>query len=286
VWNVTESDNEKIKSWGLNSDPFAAVKDFSWVKAEQRWLNPEQLVAIEKYIAARNDYIQSDDFDTYYQNAEKPIDKDRWTYLKNRKAWYIIPLNWQKIAEHGGKVIDLGCGDGDSVQRLVDFVIQYWTVNSIKDKTLEIVGVDLNTSRVENAKSYVTSSHPSISCNFYQWDIIRKPLEVPDDHYDFSLCCGVLEILDDNQFEKFLKEMCRVTSSSIFIEDLYERFPGGYPRDDLGKHLARNGFFVTEKKVVMSEPFSKEELQDPKKIWPNFLDQIIWADAICPEISK
>ena len=37
-----------------------------------------------------------------------------------------MPLNWNKIANTGGYVVDLGCGDGDLVQNLIDFIESYW----------------------------------------------------------------------------------------------------------------------------------------------------------------
>ena len=108
---------------GLEENPFAALMDFDQVKVEQRWLNPEQQEAHAKYVSAREDYIKNKDFDNYYREAKKPIDRRRWEYLMKRKAWFITPLGWNKIAETGGKVVDLGCGDGDVVQRLANFVM-------------------------------------------------------------------------------------------------------------------------------------------------------------------
>ena len=40
-----------------------------------------------------------------------------------RKAWYITPLGWENIAVKGGYVADMGSGDGDLVQRLIDFAM-------------------------------------------------------------------------------------------------------------------------------------------------------------------
>ena len=32
--NLTDADFEKVRSWGLQLDPFAAVRDFSFLKSE------------------------------------------------------------------------------------------------------------------------------------------------------------------------------------------------------------------------------------------------------------
>ena len=71
--------------------------------------------------------------------------------------------------------------------------------------------------------------------------------------------------------------MCRLTRLGIYVEDLYERFPGGYPRD-LGSALDKYGFSEKNKEVVFTEPFSVDRLSDPKKLWPILLDQNVWLE--------
>lgn len=278
MWEATDHDFEVIRSWGLEENPFAAVEDFSHLKTELRWENKEQMDIYNDYVRRRNEYIQNADFDEYYRKAEKPIDKRRWQYLMERKAWYIMPLGWDNIAKEGGIVADFGCGDGDTVQRLIDYTTSYWNKNNISNKKLHIVGLDLNQSRVDNAKKLVESSNENITFEFHQGDMIGAGLDYSDKHFDYSLCCGVFEILNDEQFEKFLAEMCRLTKTGLYIEDLYERFPGGFPRDTLGKSLFENDFSTKQRHVVLSEPFSTSNLQDPKKLWPSLLDQNIWAE--------
>ncbi len=278
MWFPTEFDFKVIESWGLKERPLAAVDDYSHLKCEQRWLNPEQHEIYADYVMRRKEYVQKKDFDDYYRRAEKPIDRERWEYLMRRKAWYIMPLGWENIAKNGGIVADLGCGDGDTIQRLIEFVETYWQLENIDNKKVHIVGLDLNKSRVENAQNLVVCSNSNISVEFLQGDLVKVGLKYENDYFDYSLCCGVLEILDDEQFDAFTNEMTRVTSQGIYIEDLFERFPGGFPRDTLGKELHQRGFVVTQRQVVLTEPFSKEKLQDPKKLWPMLLVQNIWAE--------
>ena len=280
MWEATDQDFEAIRSWGLKENPFAAVEDFSHLKTELRWENKEQMDIYNDYVKRRNEYIQNADFDEYYRRAEKPIDKRRWQYLIERKAWYIMPLGWDNIAKTGGIVADFGGGDGDTVQRLIDYTISYWKNNNIKDKTLHIIGVDLNQSRIDNAKTLVESTNENITFEFHQGDMIGSGLNYKDLYFDYSLCCGVFEILNDEQFEKFLLEMCRLTKKGLFIEDLYEKFPGGFPRNTLGKSLFENSFSTKKRHVILSEPFSTVKLQDPKKLWPSLLVQNIWAERI------
>lgn len=280
MWQVNEEEFQKIAEWNLEADPFAAVKDYSDTRAEQRWLNPEQKEIYNKYVAARNEYIKSADFDKYYREAEKPIDRQRWTFLMQRKAWFIMPLGWDIIARNGGRIVDLGCGDGDTVQRLIDHIERIWKAESIEGIEVEIIGIDLNHSRIRNATELVTCNNTNITVRFEQGDAIGSPLAYADRYFDYALCCGVFEILDDDQFEQFLREMSRITAKGMYVEDLYERFPGGFPRDTIGKHMLENGFLVKQRHVIMSEPFSITKLQDPKKLWPVLLDQNIWAEAV------
>lgn len=277
MWTVEKGDMEEIKSWGLSENPFAAVEDFSERKKELRWLNPENRELYVEYINKRLEYIKQKNFDDYYKKADKPIDKERWIFLMKRKAWFIMPLGWENIAKNGGTVLDLGCGDGDTVQRLVDFTVDYWKDNNITDKTLHIVGVDLNQSRIDNAKKLVESPTDKISFEWHQGDAVSNKLNYEDKSFDYALCTGVFEILEDEPCEKLMAEFCRVTKTGLYIEDLFERFPGGYPRDDLDKMMAKHGFATEDRKVILSEPFSVDKVKDPKKLWPIMLDQNLWA---------
>lgn len=278
MWELTQKDFEIVESWGLTNKPFAAVEDYTPLRAEQRWENPEQQAVYEDYVRRRNEYIQKKDFDDYYKKAEKPIDKERWEFLMNRKAWYIMPLGWESIAKNGGTVADLGCGDGDTIQRLITFTLDYWNKNNITDKKLHIVGLDLNRSRIENAQKLVETKDERITLEFDVADLVGKGLDYSDKHFDFSLICGVLEILNDEQCDAFMNEMCRVTKNGLYIEDLFEKFPGGHPRDYLGRELLKRDFKTKDRHVVLSEPFSTEKLSDPKKLWPMLLVQNIWAE--------
>ena len=276
--NLTEKDLEIIDSWGLDENPFAAINDYSSLRTERRWMAKYQIETYKEYVRKRNEYIESKDFDSYYKTAFKPIERIRWQYLMKRKAWFIMPLGWENIANEGGIVADLGCGDGDTIQRLINFTNQFWIKNNIQDKELHIIGIDLNHSRISNAKNLVTSNNKKITFEFQQGDFVGGKLNFANESFKYSLITGVFEILDDNQFELALNEITRITKKGLYIEDLFEKFPGGYPRDTLGKSLYERGFITKQRHIIMSEPFSEKELQDPKRLWPNLLDQNIWAE--------
>ena len=275
MWEVSDADFKEITSWGLTENPFKAVSDYSDLKKELRWLNQEHREAWEAYIYARMDYIGDKDFDDYYKNAEKPIDQRRWNYLMNRKAWYIMPLGWDIISSNSCRVVDIGCGDGDTVQRLINFINESWKLKNIENLKIEIVGTDLNFSRIENAKKLVKTINSNIVFEFIQADIISNGLDYENGYFDYAICTGVLEILNDQQCNSFINEMCRLTSKGIYIEDLYEKFPGGYPRD-LEVLFKPHKFYEEKIEIVFSEPFSVDKLNDPKKLWPIVVDQNVW----------
>ena len=51
-------------------------------------------------------------------------------------------------------------------------------------------------------------------------------------------------------------------------KDLLEKFLGGLLRDYLANLLLQNNFLFKKRFVVFTEPFNKNKLSDPKKIWP------------------
>ncbi len=275
MWYPEDKDFAAVQAWGLAENPFAAVDDFSAMKTELRWLNAENRRVYVNYTKLRLEYIAGKNYDTYYRAARKPIDRRRWEFLAQRKAWFIMPLGWDRIADAGGSVIDLGCGDGDIVQRLIDFTDARWKKQGVTDRKLHIVGVDLNESRVINALELVSSPNPAITFEFRQGDIVAG---LADKAYDFGLITGVLEILEDELYEKFVAQSCRIVKRGIYIEDLFEEFPGGHPRDNLDKELGKHGFVQKMRHVVLSEPFDVEKLHDPMKLWPMLLDQNLWLE--------
>ena len=188
MWTPTQKDFEIVESWGLDKNPFAAIDDCSELKRELRWLNPEHRACHEQYYQKRLEYIEyKKNFDHYYRTAKKPVSRPCWEYLMKRKAWYIMPLGWENIPRRSCRVIDVGCGDGDTIQRLVYFIEKAWATEGINDRKIQITGIDLNESRLENARNLVHVTHPNISVQFLQSDMSSTGLDFPDKAFDFSL---------------------------------------------------------------------------------------------------
>jgi SAM-dependent methyltransferase len=273
----TNKELNALKKWGHLRNPFKAYSDYSDLKQELRWQNSEHKKLYKKYWKRRFKWTNGINFKKYYATAYKPIDKKTWEYLRIRKAYYITPLGWDTIAKKGGRLIDFGCGDGDVIQNLIDYVTEYRKKNPKYNNTLEILGVDINKSRIINAKKLVKSNSASIKVSFEVQDITKEIFFKKSKKFDYCFIVGVIEIIDDIDLIKFFKNIQKIIKKGIYIEDLYEKFPGGWPRFNIGMFLEKINFKVAKRKVIFTEPFNIKKLTDPLKIWPIILDQNIWA---------
>lgn len=278
MFDPKDKDFAAIEAWGLRSNPLKAIDDFAPSQLDARWQNPYQKEAHEIYHNKRVDYVQKKNFDHYYKTAQKPIERRRWEYLKDRKAWYIMPLEWQRFAAKDvSRIMDLGCGDGDVTQRMADFIADIWRAEGYKGHKVEIYGYDLNPSRIENAKLHCRSPHPDISFHFDVCDAIGNGIPHPDKFFDYAGTTGVFEIIEDEPADKYMAEICRVTSKGIYVEDLADEYPGGYPRENFEEMFGKYGFTLARHHWVMTEPFVAEGTLDPMKLWPALKDQVMFA---------
>lgn len=274
----SEQDFAAIRSWGLEARPLRAIEDYSKLKEDLRWVNADNRRAYVEYWVRRLEWTEGKTFRKYYSEARKPISRQKWEYLKARKAWYIMPLGWNRFAEPGvSSILDLGCGDGDVTQRIADWIAKRWSEGEHKGHDLEIVGIDLNESRIENARKFVRSPHPAINLRFMVADGAHDGIDYADRAFDHVACTGVIEILDDADAARMLDEICRVAAQGIYIEDLVEYFPGGYPREDLSDLLTQRGFDTLQKEIVLTEPFVLEGSLDPMGLWPILRDMNLFA---------
>ncbi len=277
-WTPTKKDFEVVASWSLDRNPFSAIDDYSDLKRELRWLNPGHRKCHDNYFLKRLEYMEFiKNYDHYYKTANKPVDRIHWEYLMARKAWYIMPLGWDNFAE-GGKIIDIGCGDGDTIQRVIRHVENIWMKRNISDRKLHIVGFDLNSSRIDNASRLVNTVNSNISFEFIKGSVIEG-IDFPDKHFDYAISTGVIEIIDQGPpLEKFLGEWCRITRRGIYSEELMDEYPGGVPRRDLAQRLAERGFRTKELYYLFTEPFDLFKMSDPIKLWPILWEQNLYAE--------
>ena len=275
---VTTKELNDIKKWKLRINPFKAIKDFDELKSEERWENKEHIKEYYKNFGRRKKISPGKNVFKYYKKVNLPIDIKTWNYLRLRKPYYIMPLGWENIAKFGGNVIDMGCGDGDVIQNLIDFVENYWKKEKIKPKKLKIIGVDLNKSRIKNAKSLVKSRSKFIITDFIVGDLTIKNSKIfKKNYFDYCICTAVLEMLDNYKFENFLNNLNKIVKKGLYIQELIEKFPGGYPRENMNIHLLKRGFKIKKKHKIFSQPFDKKKLFKPV-ISAILLHQNIYAE--------
>ena len=268
MWKPEPSDFEVIESWGLEKNPFAGPQKFNISEFGKRWRVPGQIEAYEKYVKTRKQYISGENFQKYYQSTEKPIDRLRWEYLRLRKAYYITPLGWEEIFKSSKdlRILDLGCGDGDVIQNFMEFASNILG-DKLEQYKIKIIGADLSESRLQNAKKLVKNFGDNIDITFSKVDLTHG-IPFDDDYFDAVLCTGVLEILEQDLFLKTIDEICRITRKFIYIEDLFEKFPGGFPRTDQGRYFMAKSFIEHKYILTFTEPISQIGLSDPMQIWP------------------
>lgn len=278
------ADFRDLESWGLVADPMAAIADYSPERASRRENN-------ERHCRAREEYADNvgesfiEDTQAYYRDLDRPIDRTKWAYLKHRKAWFQPPLEWGRFAAPGtSRILDVGCGDGDQTQRVADFVAGRWTAAGYDGFPLEIVGVDLAESRVENARRHTDSPHEKITLRFEQGDLLDG-LDYGDAFFDYTLAMGLFEVLEEG-FHGALEELARLTASGLYIRDILESYPGLHARPDLPETLTDRGFDVVARHKVFEEPFTESGTEDPLAIWPMNVHQVIFAaleEPVAPE---
>lgn len=274
-------DYAKLQKWPMINDPLAAFKDYKPIYRWLRWLKLEHLYMHYIYWKRRKNMAQSkEDLQSYFEKARIPLPRYKWEYLKLRKSWYIVPLHWDRFAAPDcHRILDVGCGDGDVTQRAVEAIEAEWKKTQAVHP-IEVVGIDLGQSRIDNAKQLCSSSYPEIQFNFTVADLL-KGLPFPEQHFDYALCTGVLEILAEAPARIFIENLCRLVKKGIYIEDLADRYPGGYPRTNLEDYFRPHGFFMTEHHWELTEPFSLVKIPDPcwrDMTWPILLSQVFWLE--------
>lgn len=275
----TEQDFDALREWGVEKNPLASIGDYSPLKEELRWLNPSHRAAHWAYVKRREEWIANKNFDHYYRVARKPIERIKWEYLKQRKAWYTPPVGWDKFADKNvTAILDLGCGDGDVTQRVMDHIANVWKKAGYAGHAVEVIGVDLNESRVVNARELVSSPHEKITSSFAVGDAIEDKLAFKDGKFDFVLVTGVFEILEDVPAGKMLDEVARLARLGVYVEDILDHYPGGYPRADLPEWLKKRGFPNVQQHLEFSEPFVIENSKDPLELWPILKEQVVFAE--------
>lgn len=107
-----------------------------------------------------------------------------------------------KLAPKGERVLDIGCGNGYMLFRLVD-------------RYSELYGIDIAPSRLEEARKTVAEKYSNLSKRFYFYEgNLDKGIDFESGFFDTIICLAILEHVYDIYL--LVKELYRVSK------------PGGY----------------------------------------------------------
>ncbi len=271
-------DFAELETWGLVENPFEAIEDYSAEREQRRWKNVRHCRVHRETIEHTPPAFVGDS-QSYYRSLDRPIDRRKWEFLKRRKAWFHPPVGWNRFAApETARILDLGCGDGDVLERVAEFVAGRWTQAGHDGSPMELVGVDLNESRVRNARKLAESPHEKITLAFEQGDATEQ-LRFGDDFFDYTVMTGLLEILDEEAVEAILDEVSRVTAKGVYVRDLLDDYDGLYPRPRIPEMLSERGFEAVERHRLFEEPFTEQGSKDPLEVWPMNVHQVMFAEA-------
>ena len=146
--------------------------------------------------------------------------------IENKNHWYdgwfydrIIAPNQDRlfasiknIVESDSSIIDVGCGTGR-----FSF--------SIKDKCKSILGIDLSIRNIERA-NLVLGRNPDEKISF-QHKTVSDIIVEKKPHFDYAVITYVIHEVHEDDREKLLNEIARVTDK-IIIGDYLFPSPGGF----------------------------------------------------------
>ena len=135
-------------------------------------------------------------------SVQSPASNTYWTALENlldnwggTHAWNEIQL---LLYDKRGKVLDIACGTGATMQRMSKY------------PELEITGVDINEQLIRSATAKGLDPNRLFVADAR--DLGRFSAQ----QFKYSYSIGVLYYFDDESLEKAISEICRVTSEASF----------------------------------------------------------------------
>ena len=92
-------------------------------------------------------------------------------------------------------------------------------------KNIIYTGIDLNLTRVENAKKYlpIFFNYYKNCINFILEEGDLTNLKFKDNAFDFTFIPSVLEAVPETDVDNVISEICRVSKNYIFITDPYDQ---------------------------------------------------------------
>ena len=130
-------------------------------------------------------------------DPQKYSTTDNLTIIPVQREAYFLVLN--KYLHKGNSVLDVGFGLGYGL-----------TILSIYAES--VTGIDVDKKCVEYCQESLSGRNPKLIC-LKQYDGYNIPFA--DNHFDLVTCIDVLEHVEN--YERFLKELLRVSKKGVFI---------------------------------------------------------------------
>lgn len=109
----------------------------------------------------------------------------------------------KQLAGSGERILDIGCGNGNMLQK-------------IKDRYQKLYGVDISPFRLEEAKKITKNLYPSDILKFkFLEGNADNTLSFPDDFFDTIICIAVIEHVYD--IFSLIREMYRVLKPDGYV---------------------------------------------------------------------
>ena len=110
-------------------------------------------------------------------------------------------------------------------------------------------------------KKLVKAKAKNIKLNFIVDDLAKKNYSrFKKNFFDYCICVGVLEILTEEKLNIFLKNLSKIVRKGLYIEDVAETFPGGWPRHNLGYYLLKHNFNIKKRHLIFFRTVQKEKV--------------------------
>lgn len=188
---------------------------------------------------------------------EKYLDKNlgfqRFTFLARRQNLVLmLSKEVQKKGEKFKLGLDIGCGTGDYLTELLHF-------------SEKVIGADYAEGMLLESREKIRGNENNISLS--QEDI--ENMSFSDNYFDFVICAGVLEYLNDET--KALKEIYRVLKPgrSAFIT-FPNKFSPFIQLDELYSVLLRFGGEILDKLNIFELVLGRKRANAPSTIHRSF----------------
>ena len=145
----------------------------------------------------------------------------------------------------GGKIIDIGCGEGYLLYKIHE-----------KYPQAELYGLDLSQGRITKTKEHVPVS------NLLRGDVLSLPF--PDNSFDIVVCSELLEHMD--AYKKVVDELVRISKKTIIITvpNELKLVSVMCPKCQTKHYLDEHVNFFTAKKL--KEIFEKKQEIESKRV--------------------